>query len=552
MTDSQNARITTEHIVAAQKLFDLDFTPEERGQMLEMLNVRLSQYEAIRSTPLDNTVPMSLLFNVNVSNPNPQPVPRSYAMSAQAPVARPDDLEELAFCTVTQLAELIRTQQVTSIELTKMYLARLKRCNEVLECVVTFTEDLAIEQATRADEEISNGYYRGPLHGIPWGAKDLLATKEYKTTWGAMPYKDQLIDMNATVVQRLEEAGAVLIAKLTLGALAYNDIWFGGKTKNPWDISEGSSGSSAGPGSATAAGLVGFSIGTETMGSIVSPSTRCGVSGLRPTFGRVSRHGAMALSWSMDKIGPMCRSVEDCALVFSAIYGPDGHDMTITPQTFTWDPSLNPRTLRVGYVPSAFQAADAGESDSDKPLEAMDELETANRVNSTAVLDVMREQGFDLISIELPKTDMNALFIILVTEAAAAFDEITRDNRDDTMQWQDDEAWPNTFRAARFISAVEYINAGRIRTQLMHDMARVMEDIDVFVVPSFGANALQITNYTGHPTVVVPNGFTHKNTPTSISFIGGLYQEAETLAVAKAYQDATDWHKQYPDVPLSK
>jgi len=550
MSESDENKISVEQIASAEALLGLEFTAEERQQMLEAINGRVAQYDLIRNTPLDNNVPMSLRFDVNVSDPNPPDVPRTYNISQQPKVTRPENLEDVAFYTVVQLAELIRTRQVTSVELTEMYLDRLKRYDGVLECVVTLTEDLALEQAKRADEEIANGNYRGPLHGIPWGAKDLLATKGYKTTWGAMPYKDQTIDVDATVVKRLEEAGAVLVAKLTLGALAYGDIWYGGTTKNPWDVSEGSSGSSAGPGSATAAGLVGFSIGTETMGSIVSPSTRCGVTGLRPTFGRVSRHGAMALSWSMDKIGPMCRSVEDCALVFSAIYGPDGHDMTITPHGFNWTPSLDPKTLRVGYVPSAFESAESGESDSDKPLQAMEELERANQVNSMVVLDVMREQGFDLIPIELPKTDMNSLFIILVAEAAAAFDEITRNNSDDTMQWQDDEAWPNIFRSARFISAVEYINAGRIRTQLMHDMAQVMSEIDVFVVPSFGANALQITNYTGHPTVVLPNGFTPKHTPTSISFIGGLYQESETLAVAKAYQDATNWHLQYPDVTL--
>jgi len=550
MSEEKENPISIEQIEAAESLLGLEFTPEERQQMQETVGGRLENYNAIRGTTLENGVPMSLRFDVNPDDTNPSHVPRSYAMSAEDAVTRPDNLEEVAFYTVTQLAQLIRTRQVTSVELTEMYLQRLKKYNESLECVVTFTDDLAMAQAKRADDEISRGYYRGPLHGIPWGAKDLLSAKGYKTTWGAMPYKDQMIDENATVVQRLEEAGAVLIAKLTLGALAYGDIWFGGKTKNPWDLSEGSSGSSAGSASATSAGLVGFTIGTETMGSIVSPSTRCGVTGLRPTFGRVSRYGAMALSWSMDKIGPICRSVEDCALVFSAIYGPDGQDMTVTSHPFTWNPSLNPKTLRVGYIRSAFESAEAEVSDSDKPLQALDELEKANQVNSMAVLDVMREQGFELIPIDLPETDMNALFIILVAEAAAAFDEITRDNRDETMQWQDDEAWPNMFRAARFIPAVEYINANRIRTQLMHEMARVMVDVDVFVVPSFGANALQITNYTGHPTVVVPNGFTEKQTPTSVSFIGGLYKEAETLAVAKAYQDATDWHLQYPQVPL--
>ena len=548
MSDTQETPITPEHIESAEQLSGLTFTPEERQQMLTILSGRLANYEAIHNTPLENSVPMALMFNVNVNDSNPADVPRSYPMSAQSTVIRPENLEDVAFYTLTQLAELIRTRQVTSVELTEMYLSRLKRYNEVLECVVTFTEELAMELARRADDEIQAGYYRSPLHGIPWGAKDLLAVKGYKTSWGAMPYKDQTVDMDSLVVQRLEEAGAVLIAKLTLGALAYGDVWFGGVTKNPWDVSEGSSGSSAGPGSATAAGLVGFSIGTETLGSIVSPSTRCGISGLRPTFGRVSRHGAMALSWSMDKIGPMCRGVEDCALVFSAIYGPDGQDMTVTAQPFTWNPALNPRKLRVGYVASAFEATKAGEDDTENASESDKALERINLINSTAVLDVMREQGFDLIPIDLPKTDMNSLILILLAEGAAAFDEITRDNRDDLLTRQDDEAWANTFRAARFIPAVEYINANRIRTQLMYDMARVMQDVDVFIVPTFGGNALQITNYTGHPTVVVPNGFTDKHTPTSISFIGGLYKEAETLAVAKAYQDATDWHLQYPQL----
>ena len=448
---------------------------------------------------------------------------------------------------MTQLAELIRSRQVTSLELTEMYLGRLKRYAPLLECVAAYTEDRAYAQAERADSEIARGLYRGPLHGVPWGAKDLLATRGTVTSWGATPYKDQVIDVDATVVERLEAAGAVLIAKLTLGALANGDVWHGGLTRNPWDTSEGSSGSSAGSGAATAAGLVGFAIGTETMGSIVSPATRCGVTGLRPTFGRVSRFGAMALSWSMDKIGPMCRSVEDCALVFSAIYGPDGRDLSLTPQPFAWDPALDPRSLRVGYVASAFEAAEAGETGAHhRP--AGEELQRANQVNSAAVFDVMRAEGVALLPIELPSLDMSGLWLILAAEAAAAFDAITRDGRVESMVRQDDDAWPNVFRAARFISAVEYINANRIRSLLMQEMARLMADVDVFIAPSFGGNALQITNFTGHPTVVLPNGFTDKHTPTSITFVGGLYQEAETLAVAKAYQDATSWHRQYPDL----
>ena len=547
MADTGETTITAAHIEAAEELLGLDFTAAEREQMLATLEKGLAHYSAIRSAALDNAVPMPLLFNVHAADPNPAAVPRSYPMSPQPPVSRPDDLEEVAFYPLTQLAELLRTGQVTSLELTEMYLNRLKRYDPVLNCVASLTEDLAYEQAKRADNEIQRGRYRGPLHGIPWGAKDLLATRGYRTTWGAMPFKDQRIELDATVVQRLEQAGAVLIAKLTLGALANGDVWYGGTTKNPWDTSEGSSGSSAGPAAATAAGLVGFSIGTETLGSIVSPSTRCGVSGLRPTFGRVSRYGAMALSWSMDKIGPMCRSVEDCALVFSAIYGPDGRDLTVSAGHFAWDPAADPRSLRIAYAADAFDAVDDDESDSDEVAARR----RANHGNSSRVLDVMREQGFELMPIKLPQTDMDSLYLILAAEAAAAFDEITRSRQVDTMQRQDEGAWPNTFRAARFIPAVEYINANRIRTQLIQDMAQLMQDVDVFIVPSYGAKALQITNFTGHPTVVVPNGFTDKGTPTSISFIGGLWQEAETLSTAKAYQDATDWHRQYPPLSIS-
>ncbi|MXV93013.1 MAG: amidase [Chloroflexi bacterium] len=539
--------ISPEQIAAAEALLGLQFTPAQREQMQAILNDRRAQYAGIRAADLDNNIPLSLNFSVKVSDPAPAAVPRGYPMSAQPPVTRPADLEAAAFYTVTQLAELVRSRQVTSLELTEMYLRRLKRVDPVLQCVARVTEELAIQQAKRADDEIARGLYRGPLHGIPWGAKDLLATRGYPTGWGAMPYKDQQIDMDATVVQRLDAAGAVLIAKLTLGALANGDVWYGGITKNPWDSSEGSSGSSAGPGAATAAGLVGFSIGSETMGSIVSPSTRCGVTGLRPTYGRVSRHGAMALSWSMDKLGPMCRSVEDCALVFSAIYGPDGLDMTISPEPFSWDPALDPRGLRIGYVASAFEAADASKTTEHHRDQGL-ELQRVNQVNSAAALDVMRDAGFELIPIELPQTETSGLWLILAAEAAAAFDQITRDGSVDSMKRQDDNAWPNIFRAARLIPAVEYINANRVRMQLMREMTRVMHAVDVFIVPSFGANALQITNFTGHPCVVLPNGFTDKRTPTSISFIGGLYQEAATLAVAKAYQDATDWHKQYPDL----
>ena len=538
--------ITPERIAAAETLTGLSFDPDQRELMRAALSERIARYQSIRAADLDNSLPPALNFNVSPSAP-PATVPRTFAMSPQSPAVRPDNLDDIAFWPVTQLAELIRTRQATSLELTQLYLNRLKRYNPALNCVACLTEDLAHEQAKRADDEIARGLYRGPLHGLPWGAKDLLATKNYPTQWGAAPYKDQIIDLDATVVQRLEEAGAVLIAKLTLGELANGDIWHGGMTRNPWDTEEGSSGSSAGSGAAVAAGLVAFAIGTETMGSIVSPSTRCGVTGLRPTFGRVSRHGAMALSWSMDKIGPMCRSVEDCALVFSAIYGPDGHDVSVTDHPFAWNPALDPRALRVGYLPGAFEAddTDQAEADETKAAYARDSLN-----NSARALDVMRDLGFQLIPIDLPPTDTSALYLILIAEAAAAFDAITRDGRVSTLAQQGEHNWPNIFRAARFIPAVEYINANRVRARLMRDMEGVMRDVDVFIAPSFRGNAMQITNFTGHPTVVAPNGFSARDTPTSISFIGGLYQEAEALAVAKAYQDAADWHLRHPDLSV--
>jgi len=328
------------------------------------------------------------------------------------------------------------------------------------------------------------------------------------------------------------------VAKLTLGALAYGDIWYGGRTNNPWNIEEGSSGSSAGPASALAGGLVGFAIGTETLGSIVSPSTQCGVTGLRPTFGRVSRHGAMALSWSMDKIGPICRNVEDCALIFTAIYGADGQDATLVNTAFTWSPQQSVKNLRVGYLKSAFENERRHRpSDTEKSLNS----------NDTAVLDVLRNKiGVDLIEVALPDMPVEPMLMILIAEAAAAFDEITRNDRDDTLQWQTEEAWPNTFRTARFISAVDYIQANRLRTVLIQAMAKVMAEVDVFVTPSFGGTSLVVTNLTGHPVVVMPNGFNEDDLPTSISFVGGLYKEAETLTVANAYQNATDWHQQHP------
>ncbi len=538
--------ISAADVAAAEKLIGLNFTDSEREQLLEAVNNRLKLYEKLRTIPIQNAVSPPLNFDPRPRRANsiyfPEPI---YTISAQGEVKRPDNLEDVAFWPLTKLAELLRTRQVTSLELTEMYLSRLKRFDPYLHCVVTFTEDLAYQQANRADEELQAGKYRSPLHGIPWGAKDLFAVRGYPTTWGAEPYREQVIDTDATIVERLEAAGAVLIAKLTLGALAYGDIWFDATTRNPWNLGEGSSGSSAGSGSAVAAGLVGFAMGTETLGSIVSPSTRCGVTGLRPTFGRISRYGAMALAWSMDKTGPMCRSVEDCALVFNAVYGSDGRDAAVVDMPFEWKPDLDVRKLRIGYVEKAFEKAPEATEDS-AGISGL--RETGGTDADRAVLDVLRGQGIDLQPITLPDDDLEPLVTILWAEAAAAFDDLTRDNLDDQLTWQDKEAWPNSFRAARFIPAVEYIRALRARALLIEKMAALMDTIDVFVVPPFAANALTLTNLTGHPAVVVPNGFNEKGSPTSMTFIGRLYHEDEVLAVAKLYQDATNFHLQHPSM----
>jgi Asp-tRNA(Asn)/Glu-tRNA(Gln) amidotransferase A subunit family amidase len=524
----EEGEITAESIGEAQRLIGLDFDKAERDSMLEAVSEHLEGYETLREVEIDNSVPPALQFSVLApptareerANP-PVPIP-------PGGVQRPADSSQLAFMSVLELSELVRSRQVTSVELTMLYIDRLKQFGPKLECVVTLTEDLAMQQARRADKEIAEGTYRGPLHGIPYGLKDLFAVPGYPTTWGAMPYKDQVRDETATVARKLEDAGAVLVAKLTLGALAWGDVWFGGKTRNPWNTEQGSSGSSAGSAAATSAGLVGFALGTETWGSIVSPCTRCGVTGLRPTFGRVSRAGAMALSWSMDKVGPICRTVDDCALVFSAIQGPDGIDRTVVDRPFSYDPQLDVRRLRVGYAKDLFDE------------------EYDNKANDLASLDTLRSLGVKLIPVSLPDLPVEPMAMILEAEAAAAFDELTRSGRDSLMVRQISNAWPNVFRAARFIPAVDYIQANRLRTMVMRDMERVMSKVDVYVAPSFGGDNLLLTNLTGHPCVVVPNGFTEEGSPTSISFIGALYDEASVLAVARAYQEASGFYKKHP------
>jgi Asp-tRNA(Asn)/Glu-tRNA(Gln) amidotransferase A subunit family amidase len=522
---------------AALELLGLTYTDAELDLLLEQRGQggndfagrgdRRNAFDAIRAVPLANDVPPALVFR-----PLPPPVPPADRAPrferVPSGLERPADLEDLAFWPVSRLAALVRSRRVTSVELTRMYLGRLRRFDSTLHAVVTLTDSLALAQAERADREIARGRYRGPLHGIPYGVKDLYAVPGYPTTWGAEPYRDQILGEAAAAVRRLDAAGAVLVAKLSTGALALGDVWFAGMTRNPWNPEQGSSGSSAGPGSAVAAGLVPFALGTETLGSIVSPSTRNGVTGLRPSFGRVSRAGVMALSWSMDKPGPMCRNADDCAIVFDAIRGADSADPVTVDAPFPYDARANIARLTIGYVASAFEGDRRG-ADLDR-----------------AVLDVLRGLGVTLAPIELPSLPARPLLLTLNAEAAAAFDELTRSDRDSLLRRQDASAWPNAFRSSRFIPAVEYIQANRVRRLLQEEMHRMLAGVDVYVAPSFGGANLVITNLTGHPCVAVPDGFLDDKSPASITFCGRMYGEAAVLEVARAYQQATPWDERHP------
>jgi Asp-tRNA(Asn)/Glu-tRNA(Gln) amidotransferase A subunit family amidase len=533
-------RVTKETLRAAEQLIGIELADAQEAMALPGVNRNLASYEALRKieVPLDtepaiafHPAPPGKKFNATKT--------KIKASKVEPPKFK--SVEDLAFSTVTQLAELVRTKQVSPVELTKMYLARLKKYGPALLCVITLTEELALKQAEEAEREIRRGKYRGPLHGVPCGVKDLFATKGIKTTWGAEPYRDQVIDYDSTVVERLRGAGAVLLAKLSMGALAQGGRWFAGMTRNPWQPEEtntGSSGSSAGSASATAAGLVGFSIGTETLGSIVSPSSRCGVTGLRPTYGRVSRYGAMGLSWTMDKIGPICRGVEDCALVLDAIYGPDGRDITVGDAAFNWSPDRPLEQMRIGYVKAEFERG-PGQGGNQS---AGDE----RRKIYQEALDALRQAGAKLEPIELPQFSAQSLRIILNAEAATAFDDITRDGRVNQLSGQSANDWPNSFRTARFIPAVEYIRAQRARTLLMREMDTLMSKWDVFVTPS-GSASLLITNLTGHPAVVTPCGFIN-GLPQAIMFTGNLYDEAAPLRVALAYERATKWRTMHPNL----
>lgn len=579
------AKITKEMIENAAAIADVPIPDETKEMMLDNLNQQTKSYEEIYALHIPNSVEPCLIFDPVLPGmkfeTERRPVRVSKASAIAAP-STPKNLEDVAFASVRELAELVRTKKVSSVALTEMYLERLKRYDPTLKFVVTLTETRARAQAKEADREIAAGKYRGPLHGLPWGAKDLLAAKGYPTTWGAGGFEKQTIDEDATVVKRLDEASAVLVAKLTLGALALGDNWFGGVTRNPWNPAQGSSGSSAGPASATAAGCVAFSIGSETLGSISSPSTRCGCTGLRPSFGLVPRTGAMALSWSMDKLGPICRAVEDCALVLEAIYGPDEHDPGVKNAAFHWDAALDWRKLRVGYLkadfepkrqqpqeaskeePSATPEEQKKRDEQKKRQEASRARSEYDRKFNDAALAKLKEMGVNLIPVEMPKFPYRSMVTMLSAEAAAAFDELTRTGRDKLLTSQKPFDWPNSFRSARFIPAVEYIQASRARRLAMDAVAKVFEGIDVIVAPTSG-DQLVITNLTGHPSVILPNGFRGDDapkpptddpsdfqnvggpgTPVSLTFLGSLYGEAKLLAFARAYQDATDFHRKHP------
>ena len=583
-------RITPEMIDRAAELAGVGpFTDAQKKMMLDGLNDQRDAYAQIRALKIANDVPPAFVFH---PAPAAKPAESSVVFQGTTPQLVYDDAEsgaprapanlnDLAFASILELANLIFHRKISCVALTQMYINRLKRYDPEFHFVITLLEDRAMAQAKAADDDLEAGLYRGPLHGIPWGAKDLLAVKGYPTTWGAGGFEQQTFKEDATVVERLDAAGAVLVAKFSLGALAMGDKWFGGRTRNPWNPALGSSGSSAGSASAVAAGCVGFALGSETLGSISSPSTRCGCSGLRPSFGMVPRTGAMALSWTMDKLGPICRSVEDCALVLDVIHGPDGKDLSAGASIdFHWNPDFDWRALRVGYFKGEFdplpplQLKDAapGESPDDQKKRedanaaAQDDYarRTYDKKYEQAALDALTKMGVSLIPVELPKLPWDAMVPLLTAEAAAAFDDLTMSGRDKLLTEQGPEDWPNDFRVARFYPAVEYIQANRARTLGVRLFAKLFEKVDIIVTPSTDQQLIA-TNLTGNPAMIMPNGLrgadapapppvddgNHDNiggpgTPVSITFLGALYQDAKLAAFSHAYQQTTGFQKLHP------
>ncbi len=580
------AEITEEMVRQAAELAGVTTTAEQRRMMLAGLKSQREGYAPIRALNMPNSQQPAFVFDPTLSHPEQEPAGIQRQPTALGPAEATaqfnGNLEKLAFASVRELGDLIRTRQITSVALTEMYLSRLQKANKQLHCVITLLPERAMRQARTADAEAASGRFRGPLHGIPWGVKDLLAVAGAPTTWGAAGYEQQSFERDATVVERLDAAGAVLIAKLSLGSLAMNDIWFGGRTRNPWNLDQGSSGSSAGSAAATAAGCVGFSIGSETLGSISSPSTRCGDSGFRPTFGFVPRTGAMALSWTMDKLGPICRAAQDCALVMQAIYGPDGHDFSARNKPFAWDGALDWKTLRVGYfadeidggqglaesaMVAGLPAGDPAAAEKQRRArELAHRRREYDRRYDVATLELLRAQGFQLKPIKLPELPYDAIANLLTAEGAAAFDPLTMSGRDKLLTGQTPDDWPNLFRIARLYPAVEYIQAMRARAVAVQQVSALFADIDIIVAAS-GAEQLTVTNLTGHPAVIVPNGLRGQDapapatleedndtddaiggpgTPTSITFLAKHYDDARLLAFAFGYQQHTSFHQNHP------
>ncbi len=566
--------ITPEMLDAAAAIAGITLTTAQRTMMLDGVKQNRAGLQAIRDLHMPNSVAPAVVFDPRpggVLLPVGTPLKRVAMKYSRVESDFVSNEEKLAFATVPQLGALLRSKKITAVELVKFYRKRIDRLNPKLMLEITATTERAMTQAAALDRELAAGKDRGPLHGIPWGAKDLLSVKGYPTTWGANTMEAQSFDEDATVVQRLDAAGAVLVSKLTLGALAQNDVWFGGKTRNPWNTKQGSSGSSAGPASAVSAGCVAFAIGSETLGSISSPSTRCGVTGYRPTYGFVPRTGAMALSWSMDKLGPICHSVEDAALVMQAIHGPDGKDLPVRPAGFAWDAAFDTKTLRVGYLEAAFAepVMRAGGAD-DSPEAAANRARAFERMKydhkyDVAALGVLRGMGVKLIPVKLPEFPYGSVTPVLQVEAAAAFDEFLRTGRDTKMNVQTPGDWPNTFHVARMYSGVDYVQAMRARSLLIEKMAVMFADVDVIVTPTSGGAQLTATNLSGHPAVIVPNGLRGDDapapadtsdggrqntggpgTPVSLTFLGRLYEDAKLLAFANVYQQHTSFHTLHP------
>ncbi|MFN5054999.1 MAG: amidase [Bacteroidota bacterium] len=519
--------ISKSTVQQASQLMDVKFTEKEIEMMLQDLKDNLVDYKKMHALLLNNNIAMSAAQRLQPDNAIQQKINWQYNKKIQLP----SNKNELAFYSIHQLGSLLRNKLISSKELTAFFIERIKKYGDTLECVVSITQDIAMQQAAQADDDFKKGIDRGPLQGIPYGLKDLFAVKGTKTTWGAAPYKEQVIEEDAYVYTRLKEAGAVLIAKFTLGALAMGDYWFGGRTKNPWNLERGSSGSSAGSASATVAGLVPFAIGTETHGSIISPSHTCGATGLRPTFGSISRSGAMTLSWSLDKVGPICRSAEDAATVFSFVHGTDQKDGSAVNAAFNYNPTMDVKKLKIAYAKNIF-----------------DKLDTATQ--EWNVLKELTAAGITLHPMNFPDTEtyqFDMIGIVIGSEAAAAFDAFTRLDMDEQMTRQTRNDWPNYFRQARTIPAVEYINTMRHRSVLMVKTNQAMKEFDVVISPSFGGRQLAITNLTGHPALCMPIGLSKQGTPNSITFLANLFNEEALLSVGKFFQSITSFDEMHPE-----